>query len=515
MEFLNLTEIFPTTVKPSYRLFVVDFNRIRSPMTVVLWLIVACILKFGYTLQPKAFKKLPESCFLILVGLIIGGILRSLNAHDVMPLSPLMFFFFLLPPVIFDAGYYMPNRLFFDHLGTILLYAVVGTIFNAFALSISLWGIGYTGIYGTFIPFLDLFLFSALISAVDPVAVLGVFDELKVDKVLYILVFGESLLNDAVSVVLYNVTQALIQIGSENITGNDILIGVAAFFVVAAGGTAIGVIFGYFGGIATRYTKRIEIIEPVVVFLVAYLADMTAELFYMSSILSVTFCGITMKNYSLLNMSESSCLTVKKTVKALSNLTETLIFILLGVSTVNDTQEWNTSFIGLTILLCTVYRTVGVFILTAIANPLRLHKLTVKDQIVMSWGGLRGAVAFALVYMINSGSINNQPLFASATISVVFFTVFVQGCTMKPLLLALKIPIGVDEEASLSERLHVKFQDHLVAGMELISGSTGKPTQRLRYKAMDRQYIRPLLLGQAHSLDPKTVESIQLNGFAS
>ncbi|KAK2706309.1 hypothetical protein QYM36_016370 [Artemia franciscana] len=366
MEFLNLTEIFPTTVKPSYRLFVVDFNRIRSPMTVVLWLIVACILKFGYTLQPKAFKKLPESCFLILVGLIIGGILRSLNAHDVMPLSPLMFFFFLLPPVIFDAGYYMPNRLFFDHLGTILLYAVVGTIFNAFALT-------------------------------DP---------------------GDG--------VLYNVTQALIQIGSENITGNDILIGVAAFFVVAAGGTAIGVIFGYFGGIATRYTKRIEIIEPVVVFLVAYLADMTAELFYMSSILSVTFCGITMKNYSLLNMSESSCLTVKKTVKALSNLTETLIFILLGVSTVNDTQEWNTSFIGLTILLCTVYRTVGVFILTAIANPLRLHKLTVKDQIVMSWGGLRGAVAFALVYMINSGSINNQPLFASATISVVFFTVFVQ-----------------------------------------------------------------------------------------
>jgi len=85
---------------------------------------------------------------------------------------------------------------------------------------------------------------------------------------------------------LYNVTQSLIQIGSENITGNDILIGVAAFFVVAAGGTAIGAIFGYFGGIATRYTKRIEIIEPVVVFLVAYLADMTAELFYMSSILS-------------------------------------------------------------------------------------------------------------------------------------------------------------------------------------------------------------------------------------
>ena len=91
----------------------------------------------------------------------------------------------------------------------------------------------------------------------------------------------------------------------------------------------------------------------------SYCICVISFLFSVFFLFRVTFCGITMKNYSLLNMSESSCLTVKKTVKALSNLTETLIFILLGVSTVNDTQEWNTSFIGLTILLCTVYRTVG------------------------------------------------------------------------------------------------------------------------------------------------------------
>ena len=68
-------------------------------------------------------------------------------------------------------------------------------------VGLALWGCGLTGIYGFELPLLDTFLFSALISAVDPVAVLAVFEEIHVNEVLYIVVFGESLLNDAVTVV--------------------------------------------------------------------------------------------------------------------------------------------------------------------------------------------------------------------------------------------------------------------------------------------------------------------------
>jgi sodium/hydrogen exchanger-like protein 3 len=65
----------------------------------------------------------------------------------------------------------------------------------------SLWAVGLTGLFACDTPILEMFLFSALISAVDPVAVLAVFEEIHVDEVLYIVVFGESLLNDAVTVV--------------------------------------------------------------------------------------------------------------------------------------------------------------------------------------------------------------------------------------------------------------------------------------------------------------------------
>ena len=81
-----------------------------------------------------------------------------------------------------------------------------------------------------------------MISAVDPVAVLAVFEEIQVDEVLYIVVFGESLLNDAVTVVLYHMFEAYVEIEEDNITVSDIGKGLASFIVVAGGGTIIGIV---------------------------------------------------------------------------------------------------------------------------------------------------------------------------------------------------------------------------------------------------------------------------------
>lgn len=81
-------------------------------------------------MTPKLSHIFPESCLLIVVGIVIGFLLILTSEEVPTTLTPDTFFLFMLPPIILDAGYFMPNRLFFDHLGTILLMAVVGTIFN-------------------------------------------------------------------------------------------------------------------------------------------------------------------------------------------------------------------------------------------------------------------------------------------------------------------------------------------------------------------------------------------------
>ncbi|MGH0162332.1 UNVERIFIED_CONTAM: hypothetical protein FKN15_049500 [Acipenser sinensis] len=114
-----------------------------------------------------------------------------------------MFFLFLLPPIVLDSGYFMPSRLFFDNIGAILMYAVVGTLWNSSATGLALWGIKQAGLMDKKVDagLMDFLLFGSLISAVDPVAVLAVFEEVHVNETLFIIVFGESLLNDAVTVV--------------------------------------------------------------------------------------------------------------------------------------------------------------------------------------------------------------------------------------------------------------------------------------------------------------------------
>ena len=108
-----------------------------------------------------------------------------------------------------------------------------------------------------------------------------------------------------------------------------------------------------------------------------------------------------MKNYVERNISPKSQTTLKYAMKMLSGSSETIIFMFLGVATIHDKHDWNTWFVVLTILFCTVYRVIGVLILTALANRYRLHKLSRVDQFVMMYGGLRGAVAFALVLLVD------------------------------------------------------------------------------------------------------------------
>lgn len=101
-----------------------------------------------FHLSHKVTSVVPESALLIVLGLVLGGIVWAADHIASFTLTPTLFFFYLLPPIVLDAGYFMPNRLFFGNLGTILLYAVIGTVWNAATTGLSLYGVFCSGLMG-------------------------------------------------------------------------------------------------------------------------------------------------------------------------------------------------------------------------------------------------------------------------------------------------------------------------------------------------------------------------------
>ncbi|KAF8386033.1 hypothetical protein PRIPAC_75175 [Pristionchus pacificus] len=178
------------------------------------WLLLATLAKAVFARWPRAAVVMPSSTMLVLIGLAIGLLMwrhrKYLYGSTVIDsqifdrpyreyqMDSETFFVFLLAPIIFDAGYFMPNRAFFASIITILVFAVGLTIWNTVAIGLSL------SVHSSFIPsiaLVPLLLFSSLLSASDPVAIIAVFDEIQVNDFLFVHVFGEALFNDAIAVV--------------------------------------------------------------------------------------------------------------------------------------------------------------------------------------------------------------------------------------------------------------------------------------------------------------------------
>ncbi|KAL4234434.1 Sodium/hydrogen exchanger 1 [Mactra antiquata] len=478
-----------------YPLVVFDFERVELPFVICLWVLIASLAKIGFHLHSKLPTWVPESCLLIVLGLIVGCILHfgRVATTSEYVLDADIFFIYLLPPIIFDAGYFMPIRSFFDNIGSVLLLAVVNTAFNTACIGFSLYAVAYWGWIGQSISLLHCLIFSALISAVDPVAVISVFEEVHVNQMLYIIVFGESLLNDGVTVVLYHMMEGFIELGEENLIAIDVVTGIGSFFIIALGGTLIGILYGLFGGFITKYTDHVKVIEPLFVFILGYLMYLTSEMMHLSGILALSFGGIVLRHYMEHNVSKKTATTIKYFMKMLANISETIIFMFLGLSTIVDTLDWNLAFIFFALFFCLIFRALGVVVLSWFLNRRRLVKLTKIDQFIMAYGGLRGGIAFCLALSLDEELVPEKRLFVTATIIIVFFTVFVQGISVKPVVNALKVKRQTGEDPSLNEKIHETMLDHFMAGVEGIASRSSHNLMRTRFRRFNHKYLQPIL----------------------
>ncbi|XP_060915523.1 sodium/hydrogen exchanger 3-like isoform X2 [Labrus mixtus] len=473
-----------------------QWHHVESPYIIALWILVAGLGKLVIESNHHVTSVIPESALLICFGFILGGIIWGADKVQTFTLHPIVFFFYLLPQIILDAGYSMPNKLFFSNMGAILVYAVIGTCWNAASLGLSLWGCHMGGAMGDLdIGLLQYLLFGSLIAAVDPVAVIAVFEQVHVNEVLFILVFGESLLNDGVTVVLFNVFDAFVSLGGSQIDAVEIIKGIISFFVVAFGGSLVGLVFGLLISLVTRCTKNIQIIEAGFVFVLGYLSYLTAEMLSLSAILAIVFCGMCCQKYINANMDERSVTTVRFVMKLLANGSETIIFVFLGISAIDKgIWVWNTGFILLTLFFIFVYRFIGVFFLTWILNKFRLVPIEFIDQVIMGYGGLRGAVAYGLATLLDEKKIKEKNLMVCTTLIVVYFTVIIQGITMKPLVNWLKVKKAAVAEVALVEKVQDKVFDHLLVAIEDISGQIGHNYMRDKWNNFEKNWMSRVLM---------------------
>lgn len=470
----------------------IRWNFVSVPFVFTVFIILAGFTKIVFHHANFLSSIVPESCMLILLGTMVGGIAHFTRSDYVPNFSPDLFFLFLLPPIILESAYSLHDSAFFSNIGTILLFAVLGTIINAFTIGPSLYFLNNIGAIG--LPDLNLLeclVFSSLISAVDPVAVLAIFQEVGVNKVLYFLVFGESLLNDAVTVVLYNM---MVGFYGSDITAQEIGVGFAAFLSVSLGASAIGCVMGMITAFATKYTHDVRVVEPLAVLGIAYLSYLTAELVHFSGIISIICCGLVQVQYAMGNISRKSYTTVKYFTKMLSAVSDTVIFIFLGIVLVNKRHVWNTGFVVWSAALCLVYRFLTVFGLTYIVNVVgRVKKINLEEQFIMAYGGLRGAVAFSLVIMLSSCKFHNYEVFVTTTLVIVLFTVFIQGASVKPLVNLLKIRLQQTDGDKLIREINSKLVDNIMLGIEEITGHRGGNYWKQFMEQIDEKYLKPLL----------------------
>ncbi|KAI7808988.1 sodium/hydrogen exchanger 2 [Triplophysa rosa] len=473
-------------------LFTLNYPRVQIPLEITLWVLLASFAKIGFHVYHKITVWVPESCLLISIGLIVGGIMHSVHEEPPAVLTSNMFFLYMLPLIVLDSGYFMPTRPFFENFGTVLWFAVVGTLWNSIGIGISLFAICQIEAFGVQdINLQENLLFASIISAVEPVAVLTVFEDISIHEQLYIVVFGECLFNDAVTVVLYNLFNHVAEL--HVVEAGDVFLGIARFFVVGLGGMLFGLLFGFVAAFTTRFTGKVREIEPLIIFLYSYLAYLIAELVAISSIMAIVTCALTMKYYVEENVSQRSCTTIRHVIKMVGSVSETLIFFFLGVVTITTDHEWNWGYILFSLLFTLLWRGLGILVLTQIINPFRTIPFNFKDQFGLAFCGLRGAVSFALAYTLPD-SIGPKKLFITGTIVIIIFTVFIQGITIRPLLKLMNVRKTNRNLETINVEIHKRLMEHTVAGIEDLCGQWSHYYWKDKFMKFNNRFIRKILI---------------------
>ncbi|KAL2927905.1 Sodium/hydrogen exchanger 6 [Bienertia sinuspersici] len=433
----------------------------------ILLQIMMLVLSFvlGHVLRRHKFYYLPEASASLLIGLVVGGLANISNTETSI------------------------REWFNFHEEFFFLFLYLG-------------GITYL-IYK--LPFLECLMFGALISSTDPVTVLAIFQELGTDVNLYALVFGESVLNDAVAISLYR-SMTLIKGQSSSPSVIKFIFG---FFETFIGSLSSGVGVGFISALLFKYAgldiENLQNLECCLFVLFPYFSYMLAEGLGLSGIVSILFTGIVMKHYAYSNLSEKSQQFVSEFFHLISSLAETFIFIYMGLDIVMERHSWShVGFIFFSIIIILLSRAVNVFSCGYLVNMVRPahRRIPMQHQKALWYSGLRGAMAFALalqsVHDLPEG--HGQTIF-TATTAIVVLTVLLIGGSTGTMLESLQV-IGDAPEGQVND--FNRSDGYVSPSQEEEGSSANRFKLRLKefhrsapsFSSLDKNYLTPFFTTQ-------------------
>ncbi|XP_078039188.1 na[+]/H[+] hydrogen exchanger 3 isoform X4 [Augochlora pura] len=430
-----------------------------------------------------------------------GEIFKQDNEIDLKAtFDPEIFFNIILPPIIFHAGYSLKRKYFFRNLGAILTYALIGTTISALVIGILMYA------FMQLIPhlshsftFLDTLYFGALISPTDPLTIISIFNDLHVDVNLYALVFGESVLNDAVAIVLSGSIQNYgerYQSGSGGFETVAFFQAFGDFVGIFSLSLFIGATMGCITALLTKFTRvrDFPLLESALFVLMSYSTFLIAEASDLTGVVAVLFCGICQAHYTYNNLSPDSRQRTKQLFELLNFLAENFIFSYIGVTMFTfPKHHFDPGFIFTGFLCAMLGRAANVYPLSFILNLARKPKISLNYQHMLFFAGLRGAMSFALAIR-NTVSDARQAMLTTTSL-IVILTVIFQGGATTQFLSWFNIPVGVDEEIEGLSHNGMRSYNSMQDGS--LPGSSAKPNEKALLARIwgdfDTRYMKPLL----------------------
>ena len=347
--------------------------------------------------------------------------LRWHHFHDLV-------FFVFLPALIFESAFRMDARQLFNNLVPILLLAVPFLLLSTLLTAALLFfGIGHPQGF----PWISALVCGALLSATDSVAVTEIAKRLPLPERLLTLIEGESLLNDATTVVLFMLLLASATTADLQF---ELPAARAEFLRLAFGGLITGVLFGLLAAVLIRWLDRAVIVS----LLAAYAAYLIAETqFGVSGVMSSLACGLLLGR-ALRRLKNGRRQQVDIWWNHIGWIANSSLFLLAGatVTLLMFEERWLAMLMGIGAALLT--RMLGVWTACSLASALPGQQaLDTPYRLVMSLGGLRGAVTLALALSLPL-ELEGWWTVQSIAYGVVLFSLFVQAPAVLPLLKALQ-----------------------------------------------------------------------------